>query len=241
MTLKILELIKEKNNAEMALEAIKIKLIDESEKLDFETLNDLDYETIKGVLNQIQYLIDDFKRKKLSEIVERKKVKKYPQLLKPTHYPEIDTLDIPDKEKLRLDKAARNNTRYYMSEDNLDRLEFKLSVRDLELLKSIGVVEKKFSFKCRDCGDPCATISENDIEKYKRVFCLEGQGNSLSDEQEKELDGLYENGFYCISICCMDCDFDYEITNMTDFDNYKPYIKEVYKVVKTPDLTYEKL
>lgn len=239
--LKIFEIINEKNEAERKLGIIKSELIYESNLLDFSALNDYDYETVKGLFNQIQYLIDDSKKEALSEIVESKKAQKYPQLLKPTYYPEIDLLQISDNEKLRLDKAAYVNSRYYLSEDNIGRLEIKMSIQDLERLRSIGVVEKKFSFKCKDCGDPCVTISENDIEKYKRVFYLEGLGSSLSDEQGKELDELYENGFYCISICCMDCDFDYEITNMADLDNYKPYIKEVYKVVKTPDLTYEKL
>ena len=133
------------------------------------------------------------------------------------------------------------NTRYYMSEDNLDRLEYKLSVEDLELLASIGVIEKKYTFRCKDCDDPCITISESDLEKYKRVFYLEGLGNSRTDEQDKELDELYEKGFYCISICCMECDLDYEIANQKDLEDYKTYIKEIYKVEKSPDLTYEKL
>jgi len=79
------------------------------------------------------------------------------------------------------------------------------------------------------------------LEKYKRVFYLEGLGNSRLDEQDKELDKLYQKGFYCISVCCMDCDFDYEITNQKVLDDYRAHMKEIYKVVKNPDLTFEKL
>ncbi len=226
---------------QIKLEIVRSELIQAVNDLDFDTLENSDYETIKDLLKQVQYLIDDDKGKKLSDIVESKKVKKYPQLLKPTYYTEIDTLNISDEEKLRLDKAAYMNTRYYMSEDNLDRLEYKLSIEDLELLKSIGVVEKKHNFRCRDCGDSCTTISESDLEKYKRVFQLEEMGNSLTDEQEEELDKLYEKGFYCIDICCMECDSDYEITNQKDLDDYRSHMKELYKVVKSPDLTFEKL
>lgn len=237
----LLVLIEEKNKLKNDLEAIGSKLINAVIDLDFDTLENCDYETIKGLFTQVQYLIDDEKREKLSDIVNSKKIIKYPQLLKPTYYPEIDTLNISDEEKLRLDKAAYMNTRYYMSEDNLDRLDYKLSIDDLELLKSIGVVEKKYNFRCKDCGDPCITISESDLEKYKRVYHLEEIGSSLTDEQVKELDELYGQGFYCISVCCMECDSDYEITNQNVLDDYKTHIKVLYKVVKNPDMTYEKL
>lgn len=237
----VLKLIEKKEKLQINLMAVRRELIEAVNDLDFDTLENYDYKTIKGLYMQVQYLIDDAQREKLSSIVESKKFQNYPQLLKPTYYPEVDTLDISDEEKLRLDKAAYMNTRYYMSVDNLDRLDYKLSIEDLELLKSIGVVEKRFNFRCKDCGDPCITISESDLEKYKRVFHLEGIGNSRSDEQDKKLDELYENGYYCISVCCMECDSDYEIASQKDLDNYKSHIKVVYKVVKNPDLTYEKL
>lgn len=237
----LMELIEEKKKLQNDLESARSKLIDAVNDLDFNTLEKLDYDTIKDLFTQVQYLINDAQRDILSAIVENKKIQKYPQLLKPTYYPEIDTLNISVEEKLRLDKAAYMNTRYYMSWDNLDRLEYKLSIQDLELLKSIGIIEKKYSFRCKDCGDPCITISESDLEKYKRVFQLEETGNSLTDEQEEELDKLYEQGFYCIEVCCMECDLDYEITNQKVLDDCKSYIKEIYKVVKSPDLTFEKL
>ena len=66
----------------------------------------------------------------MSAIVETKKAEKYPDLLKPTYYPEIDTLDISDLEKLRLDKAARWNIRNYISKSNMDRLSYPLSIED---------------------------------------------------------------------------------------------------------------
>jgi len=139
----ILKIIEEKKKLQIDLETVRSNLIDTVNDLDFDTLENCDYETTRDLFKQVQYLIDDAKGEMLSVIVESKKVKKYPQLLKPTYYPEIGSLNISDEEKLRLDKAAYMNTRYYMSEDNLDRLEYKLSIQDLELLKSIGVVGKK--------------------------------------------------------------------------------------------------
>nr|WP_024835489.1 hypothetical protein [Clostridium sp. 12(A)] len=237
----VLKLIEKKEKLQILLETVGIELKEAANNLDLDALENCDYETMKGLYNQVQYLIDDERRKKLSNIIVTKKILKYPQLLKPTYYPEIDTLNISSDEKLRLDRAAYMNTRFYMNEDNLDKLEYKLSIQDLELLKSIGIVEKKYSFKCKVCGDPCITISESDLEKYKRVFQLTEIGSSLTDEQDKELDELYENGVYCISVCCMDCDSECEITNQRDLDDYKEHIKEIYKVEKNPDLTYEKL
>ncbi|GLB26516.1 hypothetical protein LXJ15735_27570 [Lacrimispora xylanolytica] len=237
----VLKLIEEKESLKNKLETVSNELKDAVNNLDLNEFDNYDYESARHLSAQVQYLIDDERGKRLSDIVAAKKVLKYPQLLKPTYYPEIDTLNISDEEKLRLDKAAYMNIRYYMSVDNLDRLEYKISIEDLELLKSIGVAEKRYSFRCKECGDSCITISESDLEKYKRVFKLEGMGNSLTDELEKEFDELYEQGFCCISICCMECDFDYEITNQKVLDDYRSHMKELYKVVKNPDLTFEKL
>lgn len=237
----VLKLVEKKEGLQVELESVRSDLVGAVNNLNFDSLENYDYETVKGLLASVHYLIGDTQRDTLSTIVSAKKIQKYPQLLKPAYYPEIDTLNISNEEKLRLDKAAYMNTRYYMSEDNLDRLEYKLSIQDLELLKSIGIAEKKYSFRCKDCGDPCITISESNLEKYKRVFQLEKMGSPLTDEQEEELDKLYEQGFYCIEVCCMECDFDYEITNQKVLDDYKSHIKEIYKVVKSPDLTFEKL
>ena len=237
----VLKLIETKERLQVELESVRSDLVGAVNNLNFDSLENYDYETVKDLFASVQYLIGDNQRDTLSTIVSAKKIQKYPRLLKPTYYPEIDTLNISDEEKLRLDKAAYMNARYYMSWDNLDRLEYKLSIQDLELLKSIGIVEKKYSFRCKDCGDPGITISESDLEKHKRVFQLEKMGNSLTDEQEEELDKLYEQGFYCIEVYCMECDSDYEITNQKVLDDYKSHIKEIYRVVKSPDLTFEKL
>ncbi|MDR1769644.1 MAG: hypothetical protein LBS02_03255 [Hungatella sp.] len=164
----VLKLIEEKEKLKINLEAVGNELKNAANNLDLNEFDNYDYEATRNLYAQVQYLIDDERRKKLSDIVVAKKILKYPQLLKPTYYPEIDALNISDEEKLRLDKAAYMNTRYYMSWDNLNRLEYKLSIEDLELLKTIGVVEKRYNFRCEDCGDQCITISECDFEKYKR-------------------------------------------------------------------------
>lgn len=204
------------------------------------------YEECRNLYKRIQYYIDDKNLlNELSAVVEKKKVEKYPELLKPTYYPEIDSLDISDSEKLRLDKAARWNTRNYLSESNTKKVTYPLSIEDLELLKSIGIVEKKFDFRCKDCGSSCTIISESDVEKYKRfweLFEFEKQ-KIITDEQLDELDQLEKDGFYEIYLYCMDeedCD-DVRITNEKELSDYMKNVEVVYKVIKSPDLIYEKL
>lgn len=221
----------------LKLQAKNLKVLD---------LSDFSYDECRNLYKQIQYYIDDENLlNKLSAIVEKKKIEKYPELLKPTYYPEIDSLDISESEKIRLDKAARWNVRNYLSENNIKKMTHPLSVDDLEMLKNIGIVEKKYNFRCKSCGSSCDIISESDLEKYKRfweLFELEKQ-KKITSEQLDELDQLEKDGFYEIYLCCMDedeCD-DVEITNEKELSDYMRNVEVVYKVVKNPDLTYEKL
>ena len=235
-----------KKKIEEELKDIADKLKTQTNSLDISDFRDYTYEECRKVYKQIQHYIDDKNLlNELPSIIEKKKVEKYPELLKPTYYPEIDLLDISDSEKLRLDKATRWNVRNYMSETNIKRLKYPLSIADLELLKSIGIVEKKYDFRCKDCKSSCAVISEGDLERYKRfweLFEFEKQ-KIITDEQLDELDQLDRDGFYQIHLCCMDEDeySDVEITNEKEFSDYMKNVEVVYMVVKNPDLTYEKL
>lgn len=231
---------------EEKLKEIVNKLKLQAKNLKVSDLSDFSYEECRNLYKQIQYYIDDENLlNKLSAIVEKKKIEKYPELLKPTYYPEIDSLDISESEKIRLDKAARWNVRNYLSENNIKKMTHPLSVDDLEMLKNIGIVEKKYNFRCKSCGSSCDIISESDLEKYKRfweLFELEKQ-KKITSEQLDELDQLEKDGFYEIYLCCMDedeCD-DVEITNEKELSDYMRNVEVVYKVVKNPDLTYEKL
>ena len=99
----------------------KLKL--QAKNLKVSDLSDFSYEECRNLYKQIQYYIDDENLlNQLSTIVEKKKIEKYPELLKPTYYPEIDSLEISDSEKIRLDKAARWNVRNYMNENNIKKM-----------------------------------------------------------------------------------------------------------------------
>lgn len=238
--------IQEKIRVEDELRKIKNKIKKQANELEPSTFADCTYETSRDMYKQIQYCIDDKELlNKLSEIIETKKIEKYPELLKPTYYPEIDSLDIPESEKLRLDKAARWNIKRYLDKNSIKELLHPLSIDDLELLKSIGVVEKKYNFRCRECRCLCKIISENDMEKYKRFWELSDleKQKKITDEQYNELDQLEQNGFYEIYMYCdndRECD-EIEITNEKELNEYMNNVEVVYSVAKSPDLRYEEL
>ena len=232
---------------EEKLKEIVNKLKLQAKNLKVSDLSDFSYEESRKLYKQIQYYIDDKNLlNQLSTIGEKKKIEKYPELLKPTYYPEIDSLDISDSEKLRLDKAVRWNKNYInINEDNLRKLTYPLSNDDLEMLKSIGIVEMKYRFRCKDCGNICNIISESDLQKHKRcweLLELEKQ-KKITDEQLDELDQLDQEGFYEIYLYCTEEDWcdEVEITNEKELSDYMENVEVVYNVVKNPDLTYEKL
>lgn len=239
-------IIELKLKKEEELKEITNKLKSQANNVNISELNDYTYEECRNLYKQLQYYIDDKNLlNELSIIVEKKRIETYPELLNPIYYPEIDSLDISGSEKLRLDKAARWNVRNYLSESNAKKMTHPLSIDDLELLKSIGIVEKKYNFRCKSCGSSCDIISESDLEKYKRfweLFELAKQ-KIITDEQLDELDQLEKDGFYEIYLCCMgenNCD-EVEITNEKELSDYMKNVEVIYKVIKSPDLTYEKL
>lgn len=239
-------IIESKLETEAELKEIKSKLKKEANGLDLSSLDECSYEECRDLFKQIQCYIDDKDiLNDLSKIIERKKVEKYPELLKPTYFPEIDALNIPDSDKIRLDKAARWNIRNYISKNNIKKLTSPLSIDDLELLKSIGIVEKKYNFRCKGCGSSCTIISEGDLEKYKRfwkLFELEKK-KQITDKQLDELEQLDKDGFYGIYLCCIEdneCD-DIEITNEKELSDYMNNVEVFYKIIKSPNLTYERL
>lgn len=239
-------IIEEKVKIEEGLKEITNKLKSQAKSVEISELKDYTYDECRKLYKQIQYFIDDKNLlNELSAVIENKKIEEYPELLKPTYYPEIDSLDIPDSEKLRLDKAVRWNIRNCLSESNTKKMKYPLSIEDLELLKSIGIVEKKYNFRCKNCGSSCTVITESNLKKYKRfwkLFELEKQ-NKITDEQLDELDQLEKDGFCEIYLYCIDeneCE-EIEITNEKELSNYMKNVEVVYKVVKNPDLIYEKL
>lgn len=211
-------------------------------------LKESDYTTVKEIFDTIKYYFDNKSLlKDIESVIETKKIEKYPELLKPTYYPEINTLNISDSEKLRLDKYARMNLGKYMSGNENPSYTYPLSVNDLELLNTIDIVEKFYTFKCNNCGRSHTWTSEKDINKYKRdweLAELELTGCNLTQELIEELNILDSEGYDMIYAFCPHCDDDeIEIDDLDKFEAYMDSgrVQIMYKVIKKPNLKYESL
>lgn len=196
------------------------------------------YRALKLIIDDIRSMIPEDLKSEINSLLHCKKIEAYPELLKATYFPEINQLDIPDSEKVRIDEAARVNCRYYMTANNLSRLEYKISIEDLEMLESVGVAGKKYGVRCKCCGDQIAWITQYEFNHYKRYFELLAR-NKLTEEEEKEADELCSDGFYELYAYCDDCESEICINNLEEFNEL--HFDIVYKVIKQPDLTYEKL
>ena len=243
---ELFSVIDEKQKILKKLKNITNDLVLKANNINMSDLNECNYEECNDLFKQIRGYIQDQKLlDKIDKVIEKKKIKKYPQLLKPTYYPEIDLLNISESEKLRLDKAARNNIGNYINEYFTD-IKHPLSIEDLKMLKDIGVIEKIYRFKCKECGGFCRDISEKSLNNYKRFWTLYEleKNKQITDEQLKELDRLDEKGFYGIYFSCINCDecVDIEIADEEQLSDYiKNNVEVFYKVIKKPDLTYENL
>ena len=200
-----------------------------------------DYHTLKPIMNNIRSMIPDDRKSEFNSLLQSKKIESYPELLKATYFPEINQLNIPDSEKVRIDEAARVNCRYYMTANNISRLEYNLSVEDLEMLESVGVVEKKYGVRCKWCGKKIAWLSQTYFNNYQRYFELEEKERlcGLTDDESEEINLLFDQGFYVIYGYCDDCEEETDANSLNEFKDLRFDI--VYKVIKQPDLTYEKM
>lgn len=241
-------MIKQMNHLLMELKQLKEReqilyseIQDLANQLEKEELESLSYGEIKTLEKEIRFFLNTENKKSFDEILESRKKETYPELKKPTYFPEIDTLPISDEEKLRIDKAARNAIRYYISEENCKKLQDPLTIEDLDLLTSIGVAEKSYAIFCRHCGSRQKLLLETELNKFKKAWelTLKEKSHSITDTELDQLDKLYEEGYYSLYIYCMDCDEEDEIENEEELRKYN--IQTYYKIVKKPNLKYENL
>lgn len=244
MLKKLKELLSEQKELETRLENIRTEIKNQCVELTAKEIGSCDYETLKNLYHAIYFRLDEEQNQMISNILTAKKVAIYPQMLKPTYFPEIDQLCLSDSEKVRLDKAARNNIRYYISEDNIERLEHPMTIKDLEILTTINVAEKLYNFRCPDCNSICQIVTQKELDNHKRVWelILLRKKQELTEEQEQELETLVEDGAGYIYLSCIDDDeFEDEITDMEQLQKYENNMDISYRIIKAPDLTYEKL
>lgn len=217
-------------------------------------IENLTYENCKTLLDNIRYYIKDKKIKsEIESILYNKKILKYPQMLKPTYYPEINKLPVSENDKLRLDKLARKNYRAYIRDWMINGSDF--TQKELEMFVNIGIVEKHYDFLCNSCGEVMFSISENDLNLHEKVWELKDQMKKAIDENKKSMIakeiieltdkgyGSIPDGFHEIMDYADDCRHDTfeDIDSLEKFKKYKYYIQPLYLFSKEPDLTYENL
>lgn len=217
-------------------------------------MENLTYKDCKKLFDSIEYYIKDKKIKlEIENILYNKKILEYPQMLKPTYYPEINKLPFSENDKLRLDKLARKNYRAYIRDWTIGSSGF--TREELELFINIGIAEKHYDFLCNSCYEVMFSISENDLNLHKKVWELKEWIKKVTDENKKttlakeimELTdkgyGSIPDGFHEIMNYANDCIHDtFEgIDSLEKFTRYNSYIQPVYLFSKEPDLTYERL
>lgn len=201
--------------------------------------NDFDeffYDDLKMLKQSYDYCLTPKQASKIRDALKKKRVEKYPFLLHPTYYPELDTLDRNTEEKLRLDQIARNNWKKFMREESLKK--FNLSKEDAEELVKLGIAEKSHCGFCENCNTTFILCTESELEKHKRIWELEEKGN-LTQEELDEFDKLEQEGYGNIFNFCTFCDEETDICTREQFEKLPKAV--MYRIIKSPDLQYESL
>lgn len=221
-------------NLEDELDDLKRDVMFLKKKLTKEELEDLSYEDFKWLWDKVGYGGVGYLFK---DIYERKRLEKYPELCRAVYFPEINTLDISDEHKRRIDRALRNNINSEITETNIEYGNIKgIEIEDIKPLYELGILRKTIVFKIY--GETCLVLKENELNKYLRAWELIDKGINLSYSEEAELDSLEKDGYYYIYINDEVGNF-VDLNRKEDFDNYeeKYYF---YKICKKPDLSWDK-
>ena len=244
---EVIKTIQKKERLSEQLKSIEDNLKNKFSELGISVFESCDYETLKSLKSDAERYMGYVRfRAEYEPVMEAKKAEIYQQLKRPTYYPEIDTLEgIPLHEKLKLDKSARMNHKYYMKADNCKNFPYPLTVQELELLCDLGIAKRHYQFRCRNCMSDVIHIEESELKLHKRAWELQEKENKeeLTEQEAEEYAELYDNGYESINICSCSCDSDdYEITCQEELDEYMEQFSElIYCISKQPDLTFEKL
>ena len=234
--------IEKLEEAKMDLHVRETDFQEAANDFNVEELNELSYEEVRDLVKYIhRYVKSKESQNRMCAIRDKKKVEKYPELLLPHFYLEINELNISMEDKMRLDKILRKNQGYFVSKTTFKKIGFQ-SFEELDLLKSIGLVEKYYEVRCPDCWERINLISEKELDLYKRVWELQSNNiNDLSDEAIEELDDLAKRGYLDFYNYCDVCDSEWNIHNKEEFETKISDMSIIYKIVKMPDLWSEKI
>ncbi len=209
-------------------------------ELDIKELEFHDYEILKKEHDQIYFYCNKEQKEAFDMLLAQKKLEAYPELKYPTYYPEINTLDIPEEEKLRLDVAARESASRYFTSKMGKKFLHPLNETDIEYLYGLGILTKSWQIDCSSCGEHISTLSEEEVTKYKRTWELQKK-ESLTEAEQKELDDLEQGGYPWLHLTCDECMWDTEIAAPEELNKLLEDAMVYYRFAKQPVLRYEKL
>jgi hypothetical protein len=242
---KIIEVSNRYNDLKRQVDEVWAEMKTVCNNIDIEEYRKLSYEECKDISERVSYRIEDDIQAKLNVILTQKKEDKYPELLQAHYYSELNALDISDGDKASIDNFIRKHIRHVFTNNLISKCQPLLD--NIYKLVEFDILKKNYSLKCNECGSATAVFTEDEMNGYKRIWELEllSKTERLTDELEVELDELFKKYSYgCIELCCFDCDeMHVEIANLEQFNKYvnDGYVEIYYKLIKTPDLTYEKL
>ena len=216
-----------------------------SRQVNAKDFDELEYDEMKIMHEKICGYMTENERARLNELLFTKKMEKYPELQSATYFPEINTLNISDKEKLELDRFARKNCRiiFYANRFTLGTYGH-IELSWIDMLLDLGILEKMYEF--RIYGENMRYISNSEFEKYKRYWDLLDRRDHITNEEVAEMERLDENGYCCLYLSDEIGESEYfrEICSEKDLNSFKEdggSIEVYYRFIKKPDLTYEKL
>ena len=227
------KLYKQKN-LEDELDDLKRDIMNLKRKLTKEELDSLSYEDFKWLWDKVGYGNVEYRFK---DIYEKKRLEKYPEFCRAVYFPEINTLDISDEDKRRIDRALRNNINSEITETNIEYGNIKgIKIEDIESLYELGILRKTIVFKIY--SETCLVLKENELNKHLRCWELIDRKNELTDLEKDELYSLEKDGYYYIYFEDEDGNF-VDLSCKEDFDKYEEKYC-FYKICKKPDLSWDK-
>lgn len=236
---KIEKQIKQKRNE--CNNYIKNKEKEINDNIDLDFLKTLSYEE----LNEFYDLYCKYGSFKLVDgiydILEEKKVEKYPLLSKAYYYPILNELDITDEEKRNIDEYLYNyykinkpkETFHIMLDNCLKENENK--IHDIfNFLLNNKIIEKVYIFSC-NCFSPCyeKIITEKQKEKFYNYHCFD-YDNATEEEINKHEDDYIDGYIY------IDCDNDYCI-EIDSIESFEKNAKVLYQVILEPDTSLDEV
>ena len=220
------------------MENIKI-LREKTSQLKIEDFEDLSYEEILYIYENIHYLSSfNSIKKDVEELIEKKKIALYPELKKAIYYPILNTLE----EELGIETVKKlDNSLSKMRVGNfiMKNSKFWYPLKNyIEYLVPLGIVERIYEVhnpnvdEYDEWEETKIYLREKDIDIHKKVWNLYEKLKETKEKEKRreiyeEIDSFEVDGYGYL------CIGDYEIMNLEKYEKTK--VDVIYKLVMKPN------